>query len=213
MSTAKKKFYVVWEGTRPGVYSTWSECESAIKGFSNARYKAFPSAESAAQAFQEGPTAYWGTDMYVSPLSAAELAIIGMPIPESICVDAAWNPTTKRMEYQGVWLTDRSIAFHQGPFENGTNNIGEFLAIVHAQALLTKMSLNYPIYSDSKTAISWVQDKEVRSESMEKNETSARINSLVQRALTWLTTNECKSPILKWETQAWGENPADFGRK
>ena len=175
----KKQFYVVWEGSKPGVYSTWEECESVIKGHSKAKYKSFPTGETAELALREGPEAYWGTDKFVSPLSEAELAAIGQPIIDSICVDAAWNTTTKQMEYQGVWLKDRSLAFRQGPFENATNNIGEFLAIVHALRLLAKMSLKCPIYSDSQTAIAWVRDKDVRSASMEKEQTSERINGLV----------------------------------
>lgn len=117
------------------------------------------------------------------------------------------------MEYRGVWFRDRSIAFQRGPFQNATNNIGEFLAIVHALALMSKQSMDWPIYSDSQTAISWVRKKRVNSKSMRKGETSDQINDLVERALRWLKENDYKNEILKWETEAWGEVPADYGRK
>ncbi|MHC4398373.1 MAG: ribonuclease H1 domain-containing protein [Planctomycetota bacterium] len=213
MASPEKKFYVVWKGTTPGVYTTWAECESVIKGHSNARYKSFPTLESAEKAFREGPDDYWGSNKFVSPLSDTELAAIGQPITSSMCVDAAWNTETKTMEYRGVWYHDRSIAFQRGPFENATNNIGEFLAIVHALALMAKRSIDWPIYSDSQTAISWVRKKRVRSKSMEEGETGEQINDLVAKALRWLNENEYPNDVLKWETKAWGEVPADFGRK
>jgi ribonuclease HI len=183
------------------------------KGYPKAKYKAFPTEEAAARAFQEGPDPYWGKDKFISPQSQAELTAIGEPVAESICVDAAWNTETKQMEYQGVWFKDKSLAFGQGPFENATNNIGEFLAIVHALGMLSKKRLSCPIYSDSQTAIAWVRNRAVRSNSMAKEKTSDQINNLVKRALTWLNDNEYANKILKWETAAWGENPADFGRK
>ncbi len=213
MASRNKKVYVVWKGTTPGVYTTWAACESAIKGYSNVKFKAFPTLESAEKAFREGPKDYWGTDKFVSPLSDAELAAIGQPIANTMCVDAACNTETKAMEYRGVWHHDRSIAFQQGPFHNATNNIGEFLAIVHALALMAKRSIDWPIYSDSQTAISWVRKKSVNSKSMRKGETSDQINDLVARALRWLNENEYNNDILKWETEAWGEVPADYGRK
>lgn len=213
MSSPKKKFYVVWKGSASGIFTTWAECESAIKGHSNAKYKSFPTLESAQKAFREGPGDYWGTKQFVSGLSDEELAAIGRPITNSLCVDAAWNAETKIMEYRGVWYHERIIAFQQGPFPNATNNIGEFLAVVHALALMAKRSLDWPVYSDSKTAISWVSHRAVRSKSMQKGETSAQINDLVARALKWLISNTYPNRVLKWETEAWGEVPADYGRK
>jgi ribonuclease HI len=213
MASRKRKYYVVWQGHAPGVYASWAECERAIRGYSQAKYRAFPTAEAAKLALAEGPDAYWGTGKFVSPLSAAELAAIGQPIPESLCVDAAWNAETKVMEYRGVWLHDRSLAFSQGPFAQATNNLGEFLAIVHALAMLSKDANSAPVYSDSRVAINWVLDREVRSRNMAKGETGERVNNLVRRALDWLAANTYPNKILKWETQAWGEVPADYGRK
>jgi ribonuclease HI len=117
------------------------------------------------------------------------------------------------MEYRGVWLHDRSVVFKQGPFPGATNNIGEFLAIVHALAWLSKQSNTCPIYSDSQTAMAWVRKRRVASKSMAKGQTSDQINDLVQRALAWLNTHEYRNEVLKWNTEAWGEVPADYGRK
>lgn len=213
MGSRKQKFYVVWQGRTPGVYATWAECQSAISGYPNAKYKSFPTRETAEEAFAQGHTAYWGTGKFVSALSDEELAAIGEPVRESLCVDAAWNMDTRAMEYRGVWLRDRSVAFRQGPFQRGTSNIGEFLAIVHALGYLKKRSLENPVYSDSTVAIGWVNRKNARSKAMQQGQTSAEINDLVQRALHWLNTNTYANQLLKWETAAWGEIPADYGRK
>ena len=166
-----------------------------------------------ATAFKEGPAEYWGTNKVVSKLTKADLERIGQPIVDSLCVDAAWNAQTKVMEYQGVWNHNRETAFHQGPFDSATNNIGEFLALVHGLAILVKQEIDFPIYSDSLSAISWVRKKRVKSKSIKLGETSSEINDLVDRALSWVKNNSWENDILKWETEAWGEIPADFGRK
>ncbi|RHR33795.1 viroplasmin family protein [Eubacterium sp. AF19-12LB] len=40
---AKKKFYAVKSGVKPGIYETWAECEAQTKGFSGAQFKSFGS--------------------------------------------------------------------------------------------------------------------------------------------------------------------------
>ena len=211
--SAQKKYYVVWAGYMPGVYATWAECEAATKGYSQAKFKSFPTRKSAEKAYGEGPDKYWGTGKFVSGLSKEELAAIGKPVAKSLCVDAAWNSETKVLEYRGVLFAGRVAVFKQGPFADGTNNIGEFLAIVHALGALAKKSLDYPVYSDSQTAIKWVKERKVKSESMQTGKTSKEIDDLVERALVWLNDNPYNNEILKWETRAWGEIPADYGRK
>ena len=213
MASRKKNFYVVWRGKKPGIYLTWAECEALTRGVSDARYKSFPTLEAAESAFGEGPDGHWGTGKPSRTLSEAERASFGRPTRESLCVDAAWNAQSKVMEYRGVWYHDGSVAFERGPFQNATNNIGEFLAIVDALVLLQERAIDWPLYSDSRTAMAWVRNKNVRSTSMEKGETSEEVNELVGKALRWLDENEYSNPILKWETKAWGEVPADYGRK
>ena len=103
--------------------------------------------------------------------------------------------------------------FIQGPFKEGTNNIGEFLAIVHGLAFLKKKKAhNYPIYTDSKIAMSWVKKKQCRT-NITFTKDNKELLDLIKRAEIWLKENSYTNPILKWETKAWGEIPADFGRK
>lgn len=227
-----KKYYVVWQGRVPGVYDTWADCKAQIDGFPAARYKGFPSKELAQAAYRDNPNKFWGSkpagaagagktgagkpgSAGVSPPATPTRAgstLLGSPIRDSICVDAAWNTASGDMEYQGMYYKSGGLIFKQGPYRDGTNNIGEFLAIVHALGYCKKKSLSIPIYSDSRTAISWVKYKRANTK-LDPTPRNAILFDLIERAEQWLRDNTFKNPILKWETKAWGENPADFGRK
>ena len=215
----KKKFYVVWQGHAPGVYKTWAECQNQIAGFSNARYKSFESLAKAEQAFTESSEDHWGKgdksgkkkSKTPSAKSLDELKELGVVI-DSLCVDAACKGNPGPLEYQCVDLSSGVNLFHQGPYPNGTVNIGEFLAIVHALALLKPTRPDQTIYSDSRIGMSWIKQKKCKTK-LTKTVENKRLFQLVRRAETWLKENEVTNPILKWETRLWGEIPADFGRK
>lgn len=208
----KAKFYVVWQGRETGVFTDWKECEAQIKGFQDAHYKSFDTLQEAEAAIQRN---YWE---FVTKKEKSEVvsknipAMIGNPIKESIAVDAAWNTASGDMEYQGVYLQTGERIFLQGPFKDATNNIGEFLAIVHGLAYLQKHESKLPIYSDSRTAISWIKKKHANTK-LALTPRNKPVFELLQRAERWLADNKFSNKILKWETQYWGENPADFGRK
>lgn len=207
---AKQKFYVVWKGRKPGVYRTWDDCKAQVHGFAAPVYKAFDSLTAAEAAFKSSAWNYIGTTPKEKP---APRASVGKPLPESICVDAAWNSVQKDMEYQGIYYSSGKKLFHKGPFRDGTNNVGEFLAIVHALAYCKKHDLHQtPIYSDSRNAIGWVRAKKCNTK-LEATAFNNELFDLIERAIQWLKENEYENPILKWETSTWGENPADFGRK
>lgn len=210
---AKKKFYVVWIGHHPGVYATWEACNKEISGFKGAKYKSFPDRLSAEIAFRNGPDAYWGKD--VVPVTDLTMAT-EQPVSPAIAVDAACAGNPGKMEYRGVFvefsLQTRKELFKSPVFENGTNNIGEFLAIVHALALEKKNGWNYPIYSDSVNAQIWIRQKKCKTK-LVRNEKNDYLFQLIERAEKWLSENTIEVPILKWKTEIWGEIPADFGRK
>lgn len=209
---AKKKYYVVWVGRQTGIFNTWEACKAQISGYPKATYKSFKTKELAEQALNSSSKAFIGKDIFETELTDEQLAAIGEPIRDSIAVDGAWNTATGIEEYQGVHTNTGETLFKVGPFEDGTNNIVEFLAIVHALAYCKKQSLLLPIYSDSRNAISWVKDKEART-NHEKSSKNMKLFELIDRAIKWLKENTYDNKILKWETKAWGENPADFGRK
>jgi len=208
----KQKFYVVWKGRETGIFLTWDDCAKQTKGFKDAKYRAFKALASAEQAYKDGWQAHYGKDIFETELSSDELALVGVPVLESISVDAAWNTQTGVVEYRGVDTKSKKELFHQGPFDDGTINIAEFLAIVHALAYLKKQGNTLPVYSDSRNAIQWIKNKAVNT-GHEKSENNKKLFELISRALAWLNTNNYTNEILKWETKAWGENPADFGRK
>lgn len=207
---AKKKYYVVWEGVEPGIYSDWGSCQAQIKGFPNAKYKSYKSQQEAEDAYYNG--ANNEIKRNISGLKKA----INVDHPDinraSWSVDAACSGNPGVMEYQGVHTSDGSQIFHK-KFPLGTNNIGEFLAIVHALALLQKLGdQTMPIYSDSRNAILWVKKKKAKT-TLVKNSKTKGLHDTIIRAEKWLTENTFKNPLLKWETKIWGEIPADFGRK
>lgn len=127
-------------------------------------------------------------------------------------VDAACSGNPGRMEYQGIDLATGAQVFHFGPM-HGTNNIGEFLAIVHALALMEQRGIrDKVIYSDSYNAILWVNKKKCKT-TLERTPQTEPLYQIIARAENWLRTHPIQTPIIKWETKQWGEIPADFGRK
>ncbi|MBP7238813.1 MAG: ribonuclease H family protein [Saprospiraceae bacterium] len=210
MSPKKQKYYVVWHGHHPGIYSSWESCQAQVKNFPNAVYKSFETKAEAENAYRQSPV-FKKKAPSTQPVKASRGT--GKIIFESISVDAACSGNPGLMEYRGVWTADRSEIFHYGPAKDGTNNIGEFLALVHALALLQKKNdATTPIYSDSRTAIAWVNRKKANTQ-LKPSRNNAELFDMIQRAEKWLKENQWKNPILKWETEIWGEIPADFGRK
>lgn len=210
----KRKFYVVWVGRQPGIYDSWEECEQQIKNFPGARYKSFRSQTDATIAFRGDSN----EEMYaLRAIASRQQPVVNYDaFPEirldAIAVDAACAGNPGKMEYRGVWVANGEEIFHFGPVDYGTNNIGEFLAIVHALALCKQKGWNVPIYSDSRTAQAWVRNR-VAKTSLPVSPRTERLLSIVRRGEKWLATNTWTNPIIKWNTEAWGEIPADFGRK
>lgn len=210
---SKKKYYVVWQGVEPGIYESWSDCQLQIKGYPGAQYASFKTIEAAREAYDNGyhdhisgkatkvknsgSKANWGEDVDLTAWA----------------VDAACSGNPGVMEYRGVHVSDAGEIFRMGPFKLGTNNIGEFLALVHAAALLKNSGDSERlIYTDSRTALSWIKKKKVKT-TLSRNKNTQVLFDLIERAEKWLHNNDITNPIIKWDTDNWGEIPADFGRK
>ncbi|OMP75795.1 viroplasmin family protein [[Flexibacter] sp. ATCC 35208] len=209
---AKKKYYTVWIGREKGVYHTWAECEAQTKGFTGAKQKAFNTLQEAEEAFKNDYNLYFGTKEFKSELSEEQLELIGQPDLNSISVDAAWDTITKEVEYKGVNTKTKEVLFSEGPFKGGTINVAEFLVIVHALEYCKKNNLTIPIYSDSYNAIKWVKEKKLNT-TLPLTDDNKKLFRMIERSIQLLNENIYINQILKWETKAWGENPADFGRK
>jgi ribonuclease HI len=210
MAKRKPKFYVVWKGAKPGVYNTWPEANAQVAGFPGAKFKSFPSRSAAEHAFKVGPSKAGDAfpNKKKSPSSQSSASII----KPSLSVDAACSGNPGKMEYQGVSTATKERIFHQA-FPIGTNNIGEFLALIHGIAFLESEGLHdMPIYTDSKIAMGWVKKKKCKT-TLPRNAKTEKLYQLIDRGEAWLKANTFKNPILKWETKHWGEIPADFGRK
>lgn len=216
---AKTKFYVVWNGVNPGIYDNWTACKLQVEGYEGAKYKSFETRQEAVEALEKGYFEY----LKKAPASAAkkkpqhpsfgdENSVGNTPVWNSIAVDAACSGNPGDMEYRGVYTANAQELFRIGPFKKGTNNIGEFLALVHGLALLQQKESDLPVYSDSMNAIKWVKNKKAKT-LLERVPENEPIFQLIERAERWLKTHTYKNEILKWQTSEWGEIPADFGRK
>ena len=208
----KNKFYVVWKGKKPGIYGSWADCKKQVDGFDGALFKGFLTLDLAKSAFDDDPWRSLKKGVNGPKKVVCSNPLVGEPIADSICTDAACAGNPGILEYRGVDTKSGAELFRMGPFPQGTVNLGEFLGIVHALAFLKQRDIDWPIYSDSRTAIAWVRKKAINTNLVvsPKNE---KLFDLVFRAVKWLKENEWPNRILKWETEYWGEIPADFGRK
>jgi len=205
----KQKYYVVWKGRKTGIFTSWAECEKQVKGFVAAEYKAFGTLKEAEAAFKSRYEAYKGKPSSLGKWKEASVK----PILPSVCVDAACSGSPGKLEYRGVLTESGREVFHVGPFPDGTNNVGEFLAIVHALTWMMKQKKQLPVYSDSENAIAWVFTGECKT-NLKHTGRNAPLFVMIRSAENWLAENELEDDaVLKWDTELWGENPADFGRK
>ncbi len=211
MAKRKPKFYVVWKGAKPGVYNTWPEANAQVAGFPSAKFKSFPTRSAAEHAFKVGPSQASDSVGQKRKKASTGGSSSGI-IKPSLSVDAACSGNPGKMEYQGVSTATKERIFHQA-FPLGTNNIGEFLALIHGIAFCKAEGLHdMPIYTDSKIAMGWLKKKKCKT-TLPRNAKTETLYQLIDRGEVWLKENTFRNPILKWETKTWGEIPADFGRK
>lgn len=199
----KRKFYVVWEGRAPGIYDTWEECFDQVDGFPGAKYKSYSTQAEATAAFRGNPREHLTFARELAKhinMKVDYTAIPGIRL-DAIAVDGACSKNPGPMEYRGVRVADGVELFRVGPLDGGTNNIGEYLAIIHVAALLARSGdTTTPIYSDSRTALSWIR----RGHSNTKivpDAANARLMQILARADAWLATHRIPNPLLKWDTE------------
>jgi ribonuclease HI len=228
---AKQKYYVVWKGVKPGIYKTWAECRLQVDGYKGAIHKSFDSRVEALSAYNDSPVddisriekksrkapmksekTFTKKSKSIDSFSPLVQKSEKRYITESLAVDAACSGNPGDVEYRGVYVETGQQLFHVGPMKQGTNNIGEFLALVHGLAYLKKNGSNMPIYTDSHNAMLWVKQKKCKTK-LVRTTVNEPIFNLIARAEKWLNENDYDTKILKWETSKWGEIPADFGRK
>lgn len=216
VSKKKAAYYVVWSGKTPGIYDTWEDCEAQVKGVQGAKYKGFASRHEAEQAIASSPENYITrkpkSEQYKSPMSNVQSPISNPILLPALAVDAACSGNPGVIEFRGVIADTGTEVFHRGPFNGGTNNIGEFLAIVLGLAYLKQNNLPWALYTDSRTALAWIKKGHADTK-MEWNAQNQDLFFMLRKAEMWLHDNTWTTPVYKWDTKAWGEIPADFGRK
>ena len=233
---AGNKYYVVWKGFATGVFESWDEAQIQVSGYPDAQYRAFKTMDEAVEAFRQGydqDGLIQEVKKQVTQLNKEGHKIVWDPekskntstpsnpntstplhpyITRSLAVDGACSGNPGTGEYRGVFVETGQELFHFGPIQGATNNIMEFLAIVHGLGFLEKQNLYIPIYSDSVNAQLWVKNGKCKT-TIKPDETNAKLFDLIDRAENWLKTHKFRVNIYKWDTKAWGEIPADFGRK
>ena len=215
------KYYVVFKGHNPGVYDDWEEVKLQTNGFPGAVFKGYSSSEEATEAYRN----YSGTEdknelfrlISNNSLNSSQSNLQNLKDNPEIdwdawAVDASCLGNPGKMEYRGVDLKTGEVIFKMGPFEDATNNIGEYLALVHAMALMAKRGEYHNIYSDSITALSWFRKHKINSK-LQQTSRNAKIFELLARASVWVNTHHFPAKVMKWQTERWGEIPADYGRK
>lgn len=215
MSKKRAAYYVVWQGRTPGIYDSWEACEAQVKGADGARYKGFATLLEAQQAFTASPDDYiQRKPKEENPKSEIinQKSEITNPLLPALAVDAACSGNPGLMEFRGVVADTGTEVFHRGPYPAGTNNIGEFLALVLGLAYLKKHNLPWNLYSDSRTALAWLRKGHAETKLVCTAE-NQELFLMLRKAEQWLHDNTWTTTVLKWDTEHWGEIPADFGRK
>ncbi|MCQ2327484.1 MAG: ribonuclease H family protein [Bacteroidales bacterium] len=231
----KQKYYVVWVGRKTGIFNKWEDCKASVEGFERASYKSYDTYEEAEYAFktpgynfhQQKPESKPQKQYHHIPKEALYTSyqeqlrkeqiqnganpFEHLPILDSLATDAACSGNPGVMEYQGVYVkTGKRLFYYKAPL--GTNNIGEFLGIVHGLSYMKRHSYPQPLYTDSVNAIKWVKEKKCKTK-LPLNDETKELYDYIHRAEEWLRNNTYTTKILKWDTDNWGEIPADFGRK
>jgi ribonuclease HI len=221
----KSKYYVVFRGLRRGIYDTWEECQKNVSRFPQASFASFDSKTEAERAFLCGDLKKWReTSSSSSSIATRPSTMLLCKDGPILCVDAACSGFPGPVEYRGVLLSAHTVAsaseevFHYGPFRDGSNNIGEFLAIATGLRWLHARSLDYPVYSDSKCAIGWILGNDGCNTTVSRDAMDPELRTEIEEAEKWLSTctwatKKCRTLLHKWDTDRWGEIPADFGRK
>ena len=137
-------------------------------------------------------------------------------------VDGATAGNPGPSEYRCIDLASGEVIFQQ-KIGSATNNITEFLAVIHAMAKAIKDGIKTDIYTDSMTALAWVKYKRCNS-SLKPGRYTQFASDLKIRGEKFLQGIELdlkefdvikfsNGEVLKWFTEMWGEIPADYGRK
>lgn len=167
------KFYVVWIGREPGIYTDWATCRRQVDKFPAAKYKSFPTRDEASAAYAAGhgasrssavgaeKTASKSSRTRNSPKTFTAEDVAAVPVAVKIFTDGGCEPNPGNAG-SGVALyrDERIESLWFGLFNpNGTNNTAELNAL-HQAILMAQKELEaghtVAIFCDSQYAIQCV---------------------------------------------------------
>lgn len=212
---AKNKFYVVWKGRDTGIFTSWSEVNELIKGFSGAEYKSYADQETAELEFSLGSPKGRSNDENHTTTKLKEEPSDDHKAPDHECltVDGSYLGGKKIMQYRCVWNQSKEEVFSTKPIEGGNQNIAEFLALVGAMKYrVSTKQYDLHIYSDSQTALSWVRNCKIKS-SYDLSQLDEVVQERIYGALKFIAKSGVRKNLYKWDSALWGDIPADYGRK
>ena len=157
---AKKKYYVVFIGRKPGIYNEWfgaNGAEIQINGFSGARYQGFATLSDAKQAFNQfRKTNHVQRQKKTSPITERQ---IQEPVPGRTKITmytdggCIYNPGPGG--YGVVLIKGKQKKEYSGSYRLTTNNRMELMAcIIGLKKIKTASSV--VLYSDSKYVVNGI---------------------------------------------------------
>lgn len=158
------KFYVVWEGRTPGIYTDWASCLKQVEKFRGARYKSFPNKPEAEAAYkgslgrvgQKSTTQRKSNGASVKTYNAKEVEALDAEI--KIFTDGGCEPNPGEAG-SGIAVYKAQVldSLWYGLYNpKGTNNTAELHAL-HQALIMAKEAIergqSVAIFCDSKYAI------------------------------------------------------------
>ena len=167
-----KKFYVVWQGHKPGIYTDWNSCKKQVDKFAGARYKSFPTEAEALAAYGGSPSTSGKTSATAAPKKRASSKapsvktytaseVKALPAEVKIFTDGGCDPNPgKAGSGLALYRNNTVSELWYGLFNPmGTNNTAELNAL-HQALLMAEKELNngqsVAIFCDSKYSIQCV---------------------------------------------------------
>ncbi len=151
---AKKKFYAVASGRKPGIYTSWADTEAQVKGYASAMFKGFPS-KLEAETWMKDPK--WSK----KPTKQVRKTEVRQPHkPNSDCTEiytdggAINNPGPGG--YGAVIREDGTERELTGGYTHTTNNRMELMACIKGIENLESRSVSVALFSDSKYVVNGI---------------------------------------------------------
>jgi ribonuclease HI len=155
---AAQKFYVVWVGKQPGIYTTWSEAEQQVKGFPKAKFKSFASKPLAQEAYAQGITSSTSKRTTSKKLAKKTESSHVLTADVDIFCDGACDPNPgKAGTGIAIYKQQKVDQLWYGLYNpKGTNNTAELLGLYHSLMIAKdelKKDQSITIHCDSKYSI------------------------------------------------------------